>query len=322
MSVDGAFPAWQASLRVGAVLPNQTAIKTEGGDVGGQDERAARLVWQYGEPIHAVLFFAPETRVATDGLGLKGGWMSYFGCRAAPLGAVTAATVTSIFYGFHPQRVERAIPDAWVHAEPRQLIDARLSAMDAALGRLLGDAIDGPDVRRAASLATAAVNSADFSGRPLGAANAALADPGAPHLQLWQALGAMREHRGDGHVTCLVADQVSPCESLVMQAATGRSERESLRVNRGWSDDEWRTAVMHLQERGWLDDDEQPTRFGTECPGCHRGRHGSVGCTLCGHPRRTRAVELVDAMRPLAERIMATGVVPKRNNMGLPWTGT
>jgi hypothetical protein len=32
-----------------------------------------------------------------------------------------------------------------------------------------------------------------------------------------------------------------------------------------------------------------------------------------------RAVELVDAMRPLAERIMATGEVPKRNNMGLPW---
>ena len=72
--------------------------------MGEQEERAARLVWQYGEPIHAVLFFAPETRAATDGLGLKGGWMSYFGCRAAPLGSVTAAVVTSIFYGFHPTR--------------------------------------------------------------------------------------------------------------------------------------------------------------------------------------------------------------------------
>ena len=53
----------------------------EGGQVVTQEEQAARLVWQYGEPIHAVLFFAPETRAATDGLGLKGGWMSYFGCR-------------------------------------------------------------------------------------------------------------------------------------------------------------------------------------------------------------------------------------------------
>ncbi len=233
--------------------------------MGTQEEQAARLVWQYGEPIHAVVFFAPETRAATDELGLKGGWMSYFGCRAAPLGAVSAAVVTSIFYGFHPQRVERAIPDAWAYAEPRQLIDARLSAMDAALGRLLGEAIDGPDVRRAASLATEPQSTAaDFSGRPLGAANAALADPGAPHLQLWQALGAMREHRGDGHVTCLVANQVDPCESLVMQAATGRSDRESLRGSRGWSEEEWRTAVIRLRERDWLDDDERPTPAGTE----------------------------------------------------------
>ena len=53
-------------------------------------ERMARLVWQYGEPIHALMFFAPETQAATDAVGLKGGWMSYFGCRAAPLGAVSA----------------------------------------------------------------------------------------------------------------------------------------------------------------------------------------------------------------------------------------
>jgi transposase, IS30 family len=32
------------------------------GDVENEEEQAARLVWQYGEPIHAVLFFAPETR--------------------------------------------------------------------------------------------------------------------------------------------------------------------------------------------------------------------------------------------------------------------
>jgi hypothetical protein len=33
----------------------------------------------------------------------------------------------------------------------------------------------------------------------------------------------------------------------------------------------------------------------------------------------TRAAELVEAMRPLAERIMAAGEVPRLNNMGLPW---
>jgi len=283
-----------------------------------QEEQTARLVWQYGEPIHAVVFFAPEIRAATDELGLKGGWMSYFGCRAAPLGNVSAPVVTSIFYGFHPRRVERAIPDAWAYAEPRQLIDARLSAMDAALGRLLGGAIDGPDVRRAASLATAAVHSADFSGRPLGAANAALPDPGAPHLQLWQALSAIREHRGDGHVTCLVANGVDPCESLVMQAATGRSERESLRTHRGWSDEEWRSAVMRLRERGWLDGDEHPTPEGIKAREAIEAATDRLAAPLVG-TLGGRAIELVEAMRPLAERIMAAGAVPEQNNMGLPW---
>src|SRR5437868_8072444 len=92
--------------------------------------RTARLLWQFGEPIHAVMFFAPETQAATDALGLKGGWMSYFGCRAAPLGAVPAAVVTSVFYGFHPTAVARALPDGWTYAEPSRLIEARLSAMD------------------------------------------------------------------------------------------------------------------------------------------------------------------------------------------------
>ncbi len=286
--------------------------------MGTQEEQAARLVWQYGEPIHAVVFFAPETRAATDELGLKGGWMSYFGCRAAPLGAVSAAVVTSIFYGFHPQRVERAIPDAWAYAEPGQLIDARLSAMDAALGRLLGEAIDGPDVRRAASLATEAVHAADFSGRPLGAANAALADPGVPHLQLWQALGAMREHRGDGHVSCLVANQVDPCESLVMQAATGRSDRESLRGSRGWSEEEWRTAAIRLRERDWLDDDEHPTRAGTDARDAIEAATDRLAAPLVA-ALGARVIDLVEAMRPLAERIMEAGAVPTLNNMGLPW---
>lgn len=283
-----------------------------------QDEQAARLVWQYGEPIHAVLFFAPETQAATDAVGLQGGWMSYFGVRAAPLGAVAPAVVTSIFYGFHPRRIASAIPDAWTRAEPRQLLDARLAAMDAALGRLLGDAIDGPHVRRAAALAVAAVESADFTGRPLGAANAALDDPGAPHLQLWQALGAIREHRGDGHVACLVANDVDPCESLVMQAATGRSDGEALRTRRGWSEEEWAAAVERLRERGWLDADQQPTRTGTDARDAIEASTDRLATPVV-RALGDRAAELAEAMRPLAERIMEAGEVPTLNNMGLPW---
>ena len=104
------------------------------------DTVVARRAWQRFEPLHAVVYFAPEVRAATDALGLKGGWMSYFGCRAAPLGAVPAAVVTAVFHGFHPDMVARAIPDAWAYASPDQLLAARLTAVDQAYRRLLGDA--------------------------------------------------------------------------------------------------------------------------------------------------------------------------------------
>jgi hypothetical protein len=277
----------------------------------------ARLLWQYGEPIHAVMFFAPETQAATDALGLKGGWMSYFGCRAAPLGAVTTEVVTSIFYGFHRRVVERAIPDAWTCATPSAILDARLSAMDVALRRLLGAELESDAIRRAAALAMAIVDEGDLTGRALGAANAALPWPDAPHLQLWQALGAIREGRGDGHVACLVAEQIGPCESLVLQGATGRSDADALRSRRGWSEDEWRDTIERLAERGMVDDEGRITGAGQRARELIELMTDRVAAS--SFPIDDRAVELVDAMRPLADRIMAGGEVPHRNNMGLPW---
>src|SRR5437660_1842811 len=98
---------------------------------GPSDQSArARAVWQYGEPVHAVTYYAPERRAATDALGLKGGWMSYFGCRAAPLGAVDAPVVTALFFNFSPTMVARAIPDLWQYATPAALLDARIDSMD------------------------------------------------------------------------------------------------------------------------------------------------------------------------------------------------
>src|SRR5438045_2432615 len=136
---------------------------------GDRDKWAwGRAVWQYGEPVQAVIYYAPETRSATDALGLKGGWMSYFGCRAAPLGAVSAAVVTAAFYNFRPSMVERAVPDVWSYATPEKLIDARWTAIDLALRRVLGDAVTSPAVRTAAALGQAAVESGDFDGRVLG----------------------------------------------------------------------------------------------------------------------------------------------------------
>ena len=284
-----------------------------------QAARLAQLVWQFGEPVQAVVFYAPETRSATDALGLKGGWMSYFACRAAPMGAVGAAAVTASFYVFRPSMVERAIPDAWSYASPGTVVDARWSAMDLALRRVLGDAVESAAMRTAASLARAAVESGDFDGRVLGRANASLTLPPEPHLTLWQALATLREHRGDGHVMSLVEHGVGPCEALVLQAATGRSPADGLKANRGWTDEEWNAASETLVARGWLDSEGAVTPAGTSARDAIEGKTDRLAAAAVAGLGSARTINLIDVLRPLAERVMDSGAVPESNNMGVLW---
>src|SRR5438128_128565 len=216
-----------------------------------------------GEPLHAVTYYAPERRAAIDDLGLRGGWMSYFGCRAAPLGAVEAPVVAALFFNFAPAMVARSIPDAWEYASPAALLDARIASIDRALRRVLGDnAARDARVVRAAEIASAAVAGCDMTGRAIGAANQAVLAPNEPLLQLWQALTAIREHRGDGHVHCLVRAGIAPSHALVLQAATGRSSEDGLRSNRGWNEEEWAAAAQALADRGLIDEDGRITAAG------------------------------------------------------------
>jgi len=279
----------------------------------------ARVGWQLVEPLHAVTYFAPETRAATDEHGLRGGWMSYFGCRAAPLGAAPAAVVTAIFYSFSPAMVRRAIPDAWTYASPAQLLTARLGAVDAALRRLLGDAVRSEEVRTAAGLAAAAAEGAQTAGRPLAAANAELPLPAEPHLALWQALTVLREHRGDGHVTTLVSREVSPAGANVLAAAGGRAPARLLRSARRWADDEWAQAVAELAGRGWVSADGAITNAGQVA------QHDIEASTdrLALQPYATlgsdRAEALFAVLRRLDDLVMAGGGFPAPNPIGVPW---
>jgi len=282
--------------------------------------RLARAIWQYGEPVHAVIYYASERKEATDKLGLKGGWMSYFGCRAAPLGAASAATVTAVFFNFHPTMIGRSIPDAWTYASPTDLLESRVTAMDAALRRVLGDEIvRSAAVGRAASLAATAVAECDLSGRPMGSANQAVAFPDEPHVKLWQALTTIREARGDGHVDSLVRTGISPSEALVLQSATGRSPEDGLRANRGWSDEEWDAAAAALLSRGWIDTEGRITAAGAEVRDEVEGSTDRLAEPIVTALGDGGAEELVALLRPLAERVMDSGAVPAHNNMGVPW---
>ncbi|HUD17773.1 MAG TPA: hypothetical protein VMQ59_10940, partial [Acidimicrobiales bacterium] len=95
------------------------------------DSDAARLAdrcWRVFEPLHALTYFAPESREAADAVGLKGWWMCYFAFRAAPLGPAPASVVRSTFFNFHSSRTNRAIPDAWELASVEAVLDARAAS--------------------------------------------------------------------------------------------------------------------------------------------------------------------------------------------------
>jgi hypothetical protein len=217
------------------------------------DHAVARRMWQLLEPVHAVVYFAPEASATYANVGLKGGWMGYFASRAAAMGPVPPEMVIATFYNFHPRMVRRAIPDAWTFSTPEKVLRARLDVADAALHRLLGEEIQGEHVTTAAEIMRRLAESAEPQGRPLFAAHAALPWPSATHLMLWHAATLLREHRGDGHVAALLANEIDGLEAHVLIATDYSTPADLQRANRGWSEEEWATAEDRLLGRGLID---------------------------------------------------------------------
>ncbi|MFE5596921.1 hypothetical protein [Streptomyces sp. NPDC056549] len=221
-------------------------------------------MWHLLEPLHAVLYYAPEAfdEAAALGYATDERWPSYFAWRAAPLGPAGPVRVASAFYSFSPAMVARHVPAAWEVAAPADVLAARLRAVDRAYRSVLGeDVVTGPELAEAAALARRAAGAAAPEGRPLAAAQAELPWPEAPHLVLWQAATVLREHRGDGHLAALLAAGLDPAESLVSFAAIGAAP-EPVFESRGWSAAEWAAARARLTARGLLDPEGAATDAG------------------------------------------------------------
>ncbi len=211
----------------------------------------ARKTCRTVEPLHGMIYFAPEAAESYRRLGLRAE-AGYFASRSAAMGAVGAETVVATFFNFHPGLVRDVIPEAWTVATPAAVLAARLEAADTALCRMLGDDVSSPEMGRAAALARRAAERAAerYEGRPLFAAHAGLPWPEPPHLVLWHAQTLLREFRGDGHVAALVLHDLDPVEALGLHLATGDLPEGFLRATRGWPDDEWEAGVDRLVGRG------------------------------------------------------------------------
>jgi hypothetical protein len=212
----------------------------------------ARKMHRTLEPYHGMIYFVPEATAEYAALGLDDFSRSYFAARAAALGPVAGEVVVATFYNFEPSLVARAIPSAWEVASPAAWSAARRRAADAALRRLIPDQIASREVIDAAALARRAALACPPAGRPLFAAHLALDWPDEPHLALWHGLTLLREHRGDGHIACLVREGVGPCEALVLHERSGMIPPGFLQPTRAWSDEQWQAAEEGLRRRGWL----------------------------------------------------------------------
>src|SRR5689334_18094044 len=99
----------------------------------------ARRLWAVVEPVHAVVYFVPETAEAAKAAGLRGYWMGYFAGRLAPLGPIGPGPATAMLFGFAPSMVARALPDAWSFASPETVLGTRIEAVTSVLRPLAGD---------------------------------------------------------------------------------------------------------------------------------------------------------------------------------------
>ncbi|MFT2016613.1 SCO6745 family protein [Streptomyces sp. 796.1] len=227
-------------------------------------ERAARRCYSVLNPLHSCTYFAPETADELGQLGVKEPRGVYFAARSAPLGRVGAAVVTATFYGFKHELVAQHVPGVWEVTTPEAAIEARYTAVDAALHRMLG-AEASAELAEAAELAVRATEACSRAARPLYAAHAEIPIPQSPVLALWHATTLLREHRGDGHLALLVDAELDGLESVVSHSASDHGMNpEWARKMRGWSEEEWAAAEDRLRERGLLAADGTLTEAGSE----------------------------------------------------------
>jgi Helix-turn-helix family len=279
------------------------------------DPAAARDVWRRLELVHSVSYFAPEAIGALTALGYKGFWMGYFAGRAAPLGAAGPELVGALFYNFTPDRVARALPEAWSIAGPDAALAARADGARAALARALADLAPAA-ITAAADLAATAARTAIPDGRALYAAHAGLPWPSEPLAVLWHAATLLREHRGDGHVALLTTSGLSGRECNVFQSAAGNVPREMIQRARDYDDDEWQNVVARLADRGLMTSDGALTDAGAALRQQLEDRTDELA--LAGYVGLDDAAlaRLTELLTPIAAAVVAAGDIPAATPMG------
>ncbi|NRQ48642.1 SCO6745 family protein [Aeromicrobium stalagmiti] len=273
----------------------------------------SRPFWRAIEAIHSGVYFAPGAKERYEALGLKGYWMGYVASRSVALGTPGPITVTAVFHGFAPAIIERAVPDAWSLADRGAILAARHDlARDA-----LAPAVEGSDVAALARTLGLVVERLDFAGKPLAAAHADLPVPDDEVGRLWHAATVIREYRGDCHVAVLTAAGIDGCAANALAVATGLVPPEQ-RTFRGWTDDEWESAIGRLGARGWVDVSGQITDTGRAARDQIEDTTDRVCAAGLDREATARAITAEAPLVEIARRIEQGGAIGYPNPTGVP----
>lgn len=265
--------------------------------------------------MHAITYFAPESRAAAQELGYRSFWNGYFVTRSAPLGPVPPQVVEAIFYNFASHRVAKSLAGAWDIATPQQALAAREAGAVAALRRygLVAD----DNLRTALDLLGRVARGAAVDGRPLFAALSAVPWPDEPVAALWHAATLLREQRGDAHVAALVAAGITGRESNVLHVAAGRTTKEKVVSTRDYDEAEWAAVTAQLAERGLLTADGSLSAEGRALKHDIELRTDAAALPTLDVLSDAEVETLFQALTPLARMVVAGGDLPAITPMAL-----
>jgi hypothetical protein len=93
---------------------------------------------------------------------------------------------------------------------------------------------------------------------------------------------------------------------------------EVLRDNRGWTGEDWQAAADRLTARGLLKDAGSLTAEGEALRAHIEARTDALAVRPYGVLAPYEAALLVETLEPVTEQVLAGGVIPFPNPMGLP----
>lgn len=233
-AVEAFFPA-----RAGAELPPFVSSPTP-----------SRRLRDALEPVAMNDVWSPAVHARTAELGLDF-LLTYVYSRGSALGAPSPAVVAAAFAWFEPGLVA-AVYDAASTAVPREvLVRERDAGVVEGLRQVLGTA----GVAQAADRLASAVEGLDGTGRPFFSGLLGRGRPADPHLRLWWACDAAREHRGDSHVAAALAAGFDAVQMNVLTELWVGMPMLSYTATRVWPQEATSRAVEELRARGLLDGD-------------------------------------------------------------------